>query len=358
MTDKLNNNDIDNEMSFFDLLIIIKKWLIYLKSYTYLFLVFGMIGSCMGLVYYVVKKPIYIATLTFAMEDEKSTSGGLGGALGLASSLGFDIGGGASSVFSGSNVVELMKSRKMIEQTLLRKVIINKKETKLLDLYIDFNGTKKGWEKAGINEKLNFSNTRDQFSLQMDSVLGIIYKSVLEDNLKVSQKDKKVSIISIDVSSRNQIFSKYFAETLAKEVSEFYIETKSSKAKKNVEILEKQVDSVRNELNKAISGVAIANDNTYNLNPALNIRRIPSAQKQVDVQANTAILTQLVANLELARVTLRRDTPLIQIIDYPILPLSEVKISIFKSIFVGLFFGIFATIFFLTYKKIKTQYFK
>jgi hypothetical protein len=38
------------------------------------------------------------------------------------------------------------------------------------------------------------------------------------------------------------------------------------------------------------------------LNPALNVRRAPSARKQVDVQANTAILTELVKQSELAKV--------------------------------------------------------
>ena len=57
-------------------------------------------------------------------------------------------------------------------------------------------------------------------------------------------------------------------------------------------ILQKQTDSIRGELNRAITGVAVANDNTFSLNPALNVRRTPSARRQVDVQANTAILTE------------------------------------------------------------------
>jgi uncharacterized protein involved in exopolysaccharide biosynthesis len=52
------------------------------------------------------------------------------------------------------------------------------------------------------------------------------------------------------------------------------------------------------------------------LNPALNVRRAPSARKQVDVQANTAILTELVKQSELAKV-IAQETPLIQVIDRP-----------------------------------------
>ena len=102
-----------------------------------------------------------------------------------------------------------------------------------------------------------------------------------------------------------------------------------------MEILERQTDSIRRELNNAISGVATANDNTFNLNPALNARRVPSSRKQVDVQANVAILTELVKQTELAKVTFRRETPLIQVLDRPILPLKKDKFGKVKGIVVG-----------------------
>jgi hypothetical protein len=89
-------------------------------------------------------------------------------------------------------------------------------------------------------------------------------------------------------------------------VSDFYIDTKSKKSRENMLILERQTDSIRRELNGAITGVAVANDNTFNLNPALNVRRAPA--RKVDVQANTAILTELVKQSELAKVTLRKET--------------------------------------------------
>lgn len=131
----------------------------------------------------------------------------------------------------------------------------------------------------------------------------------------------------VTVVSENEIFSKTFAELIVKEVSEFYVETKSKKATLNLDILQKQTDSVRNELNAAITGVALSQDNTYNLNPALNIKRVPSSRRQIDVQANTAMLTQLVQNLELAKVAVRKETPLIQEIDRPVFPLPQSRVS-------------------------------
>jgi uncharacterized protein involved in exopolysaccharide biosynthesis len=176
---------------------------------------------------------------------------------------------------------------------------------------------------------------RQYFTRVHDSIMGKMYEDLSKTSLSVAQKDKKISIISIDVNSTNELFAKAFSETLAKQVSDFYINTKSKKARMNMAILQKQTDSIRAELNGAITGVAVANDNTFMLNPALNVNRAPSAKRQVDVQANTAILTELVKQTELAKVTLRKETPLIQVIDRPILPLPKEKFGKAKGILLG-----------------------
>jgi hypothetical protein len=162
-----------------------------------------------------------------------------------------------------------------------------------------------------------------------------MYKDLSKEGLIVAQKDKKIAIISMDVSSTNELFSLYFCEALAKQVGKFYVDTKSKKARMNMAILQKQTDSIRAELNGAITGVAAASDATFMLNPAMNVRRAPSARRQVDVQANTAILTELVKQSELAKVTVRKETPLIQVIDRPILPLHKEGLGKVKGLMIG-----------------------
>ncbi len=112
-------------------------------------------------------------------------------------------------------------------------------------------------------------------------------------------------------------------------------------------ILQHQADSVRQRLNMAISGVAMANDANPNLNAAMQVLRAPSQQRQVDVQANTAILTELVKNLELAKLALRRETPLIQVIDKPLLPLKVDKLGKLKALVFGGFLAGFFTCLYL-----------
>jgi len=294
------------------------------------------IGAALGLAYSFSSKPIYTATLSFALEDEKS-GGGLGGALGLASSFGFDLGGGGGSIFTGSNLNELFKSRSMVEQTLLTPVNYNGKAISLAEMYIQENEWRESWENKPQFKNIQFlpQSKRKDFTRVHDSIMGVMYSDISKTGLSVGQKDKKIAIITIDVNSTNELFAKYFTEALVKNVSDFYVDTKSKKARMNMAILQKQTDSVRGALNGAITGVAVANDNTFMLNPALNVRRAPSARRQVDVQANTAILTELVKQSELAKVTLRKETPLIQVIDKPILPLKKEKFGKANGIVLG-----------------------
>jgi hypothetical protein len=166
------------------------------------------------------------------------------------------------------------------------------------------------------------------------------------------QKDKKVTILTIEVSSEDEFFSKTFCESIAKETSDFYIQTKSKKARLNTDVLKYQVDSVRKELNGAITGVAAEVDNVYNLNPAFNIKSANSKKKQIDVQANTAVLTNLVVQLELAKITLRKETPLIQLIDKPKLPLTKEKFGSLGLLLLGFMLSILFTILYLLGLKI------
>ena len=328
-------NEQNDEISLKELLEKAKEWFDYLLSQCKIIVLAGIVGAVLGLSYSFIKKPKYTATLSFALEDEKS--GGLGGALGLASSFGIDLGGSGGGAFSASNLTELFKSRAMVEKTLLSAVTVENKKISLAEMYIQNKGWRVKWNDKPKLAAIQFlpEAKRNDFNRVQDSILGVIYTDLSKAALSVAQKDKKISIISIDVVSENELFSKYFCEALVNEVSDFYVETKSKKARENMLILERQTDSIRRELNGAISGVAVANDNTFGLNPAMNVRRVPSARRQVDVQANTAILTELVKQSELAKVTLRKETPLIQVIDQPILPLNKEKFGKAKGIILG-----------------------
>ncbi len=344
----------EDEISLKELIIKLKDWCTYLLSKWMVIGLAGIIGASIGLVYALNDKPIYTATLSFVLEDEKSGGGGLSGALGLASQFGIDVGGSAGGIFTGTNLLELFKSRRMVEQTLLKPVAVGGKTISYAEWYIQNAQWRKVWEKKSGYENIQFlpNADRDKFTRVQDSIMGVMYSDLSKNGLVVSQKDKKISIISVEVKSLDELFAKSFTEAIAKEVSDFYVQTKSKKANLNMAILERQTDSIRQELNGAITGVAVANDNTFGLNPALNVQRVPSARRQVDVQANTAILTVLVQQTEMAKVTLRKETPLIQVIDRPILPLKKEKFGKAKGILLGGFLAGFLIVLGLVFRKL------
>ena len=344
-----NNNDIQNiaedEISLKELILKIKDWYRFLLSKWIVLVAAGTIGGAIGFGYAFTQKVTYTASLSFALEDEKSGGGGLSGALGLASSLGIDLGGSAGGAFSGANLLELMISRNIVEKALLNPITVNGKTQSLAQHFINFNELNKNWYEKPTLKNLVFEvgADRSKYTLQQDSILGKIYESIVGDNglLSVAQKDKKISIINIEVKSTDELFSKAFTESIAQEVSSYYIEIKSKKARQNMEILQHQTDSIRTELNRSIVGVARAVDNTFALNPAMQIQKTGISKRQFDVQVNTAMLTQLVTNLEMAKVSLRKETPLIQVIDKPILPLKKEGIGKLKLLIIGSFLAIF-----------------
>jgi hypothetical protein len=291
----IEQEDFDNdEISLKDFKIKIKKWFRYLKSKWKLILFSFFIGGLIGLTISLIIKPKYKALLTFAMEEDKSPGGGggLSSALGLASSLGIDLGGNGGGAFAASNLSALMKSRLIIEKVLLDSHSIKGKNITLAEYYIQFNNLRKKWNKYPSLKGIKFENNSDRskFTLQQDSILKELYIQLTKkENLDIKQKDKKVTILEIEVNSEDELFSKLFCEAVANETSELYIQTKSKKSRINTNILQKQADSVRTVLNNNITGVAREADNVFNLNPTLNVKSANSKKIQVDVTANTEV---------------------------------------------------------------------
>jgi len=358
MAEQNTTEQFDNdEISLKELILKIKEWYQFLLTKWKLIILMGVIGGVIGFTYAYFQKPTYKAVLTFALEEDKG--GGASGLGGLASQFGFDIGGSGGGAFAGSNLIELMKSRLLVEKTLLNPIEVNGKTISIAEYYIQINKMREAWDKNPAFKNIQFlpNADRSKFTLQQDIILMGIYSAVTAPEcLFIGQREKKLSFTCIEVNSSDEKFSKIFCENLAKETSEYYIEIKSKKARINVEILQHQVDSIRGQFNSSINQVASASDDIFNLNPALKSKGTQPAKRQVDLQINTTMLTSLVTNLEMSKMALRKETPLIQVIDKPIFPLEKEKLSKLKSLVLGGFLAGFLTVLYLVlsslYKKL------
>ena len=358
MPDKDLQKDLpeEDDLTLKEIVHMLQGYYVYLKSKIKYIAVFVLLGALLGAASASSKSTKYTASLSYALEDGKSGGGRLSG---LASSFGVNVGGGGNSgAFSGNNLMELYKSRSMVEQTLLAPVVENGKKLSLAEYYIRDKKWRNSWkkEKPELNDQLKFppQADRDLFSRPQDSIMGVIYKQLTKNHLSVEQRDKQMSIGTIELTHPNEYFAQQFTLSLTETVADFYVKTKSKRSKENLDILQQQTDSVRNALNTSIKELAVANDNNFGLNPAYRVETVSSAKEQVDVQANTAILEELVKQTEVAKVSLRKQTPLIQVIDRPILPLEKEETSLLKSVVIGGFIaGVLVIGFFIAYREYK-----
>ncbi len=311
----------------------------------------SVVGGAMLLVFSIYRPTEYKAQLFFIV-DEDHDAMGLGAASGILSQLGLNLGGLTSSggFFEGDNIIEFLKSRSMIDKTLLSNIGELEGETNLLvDRFVEISGFRKKWARKAHLTTLEFKDTTGIYV--QDSVMARLYKRINKKHLKIAKKNKRLNIIEINFRSSDEKFSKVFVETLIQNASDFYIQTRTLRSKENLEVLTHQVDSVRQELNKAIGGVAAATDANPDPNRALQSLRVGSQLRTVDVQANTEILKELVKNQELAKITLRNEKPIIQILDKPILPLENNKIGKALAMLIGGTLGGFLICFFLILRK-------
>ncbi|MDN3587291.1 lipopolysaccharide biosynthesis protein [Pedobacter aquatilis] len=342
----------NDEISLKELLLKIQDWWRFILSKWALILIFGILGSALGFWYATIKKTIYIATTTFVLEDEKA-GGGLNNLAGLASMAGVDLGGTGGGIFQGDNILELYKSHKMLQQTLLTSINADQKVQTLAERYIQFNELDKKWEKRPELIKLKFkADSLIDGNIYLipnrlrDSILTEIVDDISKNYLLVTKPDKKLSIIKVDVKAKDEVFAKEFNEAIVKNVNNFYLLTKIKKSRRNVEIMQHKTDSVRAVMNGAIySAVAVA-DATPNLNPTRQVQRVAPAQRaQFSAETNKAILGSLVQNLEMSKVALMKETPLLEVVDVPFYPLQKDKFSKVKGIvFGGVLFGFIALI--------------
>jgi len=355
MESQRNENATNENISLKSIILKIYDWIRYLSSKWVTIIIFCIIGGALGFTYAHFKKTVFTAITTFVLEDEKSANG-LGNLAGLASMAGVDIASGGG-IFQGDNIISLYKSRLMLTKTLLTRVDIDGKRQLLIDRYLESKDPKIQSD-VKSNSKLSFSENKDNDFVippnrMKDSVLANIVLDINKNYLNVYKPDKKLSSIVVEVKSYDEEFAKAFNDALVKNVNNFYIDTKTKKTLKNINILQHKTDSVRAAMNGEIYSAVAVVDATPNLNPTRQVQRVAPAQRaQFSAETNKAVLGEMVKNLEISKMTFLKETPLIQIIDEPILPLPKKQLGIKFGILLGMIIFCFLACVYLVISKV------
>jgi len=342
---ELNQHIESDEISLKELILkgkeiwqfLLKKWIIIIVA--------AFIGATIGVAIAWLTKPLYIAKLTFSVENEKSNP--LGAYSGLASMAGIDLGSSGGSMFSSDNIMSILTSRKMIVNTLLSPITIDNKKITLIEYWLTFNHINDQWKRKPKLAKLKFtlSLNPDSLTRLQDSVLTNIQTSLIKTVISINKPDKKLSLIESSCTSTNELFSKIFLETLNNQVTYFYISIKTKRLKENVDILQNKADSLYKVISNSIYKSATLTD--QNINMVKQIAGVDRQKKQIDLQVASTAYTEIIKNLEMAKITLQKETPLIQVIDQPVLPLLKEKASRLKGLLIGGFLAGFLMVGFL-----------
>ena len=339
-----NYND---EIQLKDILIKLSEYKTYLfrKKFTIIF-VSGFFFM-FGIVYALYSDKKYTAELTFVVEDQQQGGGALGSMTGIASQFGFDIGGSSSSTFSQNNILELLKSRGVVESALMQTRKVNKKEDLLIEHYLHINKIRDIWKADEDLSPVSFHGKLNQYN---DSVSGDIWKNIIEDKLLVELQSDEANIINLSYTSVDDEFAKMFVETLIEQMSKMYISHQTAQSSNTLDFLSSRADSVFIELEMAEEEFAKVKDINQRIVKASG--RLKELQLMRNVEVLNTMYLEIVKNLEISKLTLLNQTPIIQIIDKPILPLQVEENS---KTFLGLlaaFLGGFLSLAFFVFRKL------
>lgn len=343
-----SNNTVVETSSFINIYKLTVFWISFLKKKINIIIVCLILSAAISYIYAINQPVIYDAKITFIVEDGKSGSNGLGGLASLAGQFGVDVTGNTSGgILSGENIILYFKSVSLAREV-LTSPWLNDSSISFADIYTSVYDYKKRWIKANLKE-IRFPPLRSgkiKYTRIQDSLLNKMASHILENEFFINRVDKKAGFISVTTTMNDEMLSKVYCEKIVQIAIEKYIKIRTERQKKTVEKLQNRADSISRILtNKTLtSAVLQTSSSTMDINPLYKTN--PSVAYEASLRDKSllgAIFASVTQNLELAKFTLSQETPVIQIIDRPVLPLEKTKVSLIRTVFISVFFTFFFT---------------
>jgi len=309
-----------------------------LKKRILLILSVAIIFSLIGFGFSKLQEDKYTAVLSFIVE-EQSEGTNLSSLSGMASLVGIDMGGGASSSFNQQNIIELLKSRKIIERTLNNTCEIEGKSDLFLNHYIRINNLIT--DSSIIDLSSNYYN---------DSITSIVWFRIINRDMEILFQNDEANILNLSFESLNAELAKTFTEIVIDEMSEMYIDYQTEKSRNTLDNLQSRSDSIFKDLKTSERNFARVKDKNRRVMTASG--RLEELQYMREVEILQAVYLELRKNIELTHMSLLNETPLIQIVDKPVLPLENINRSTLFWIVIFSFLGVFTVCFIIILRKL------
>jgi hypothetical protein len=354
----------ENELTLKDIILLVQD---YLKEILRRWKVFPIIIipiTCLLLYNAISYRTVYPGQITFIVTEDEADGGGIADILG-------SLGGGGKDESALEKVLQLFRSRRIIENTLFEKITIDGEEKfianhiineygldDLLSDYKSFGGlTSAEWIKV-LNDKENYEyvhEDKEKFDLAGKQLMKVLYNRIV-GNTKLgiepiinSTIDEKSGIMSIYLSTVNEELTAEMLLKLYDRLSQYYIDKTVEKQKKIYDIAQFKADSIQVELSVADRSLAEFEDANRNLVWVRGELKRTKLQRQARLLEGFYSAT--VQQLEMADFALRRKTPYVQIIDEPARPINPQGKSKSQAIILGLGIGFFIGLIYIVVRK-------
>lgn len=292
----------------------------------------------------------YEAELTFMVNEDDG--GGLGGMSAILGQIGF--GGGSRGKNNLGKILELAKSRNIIQQVILDTILINGEEDILGNHLIKLYNYHEEWEADTVGLKQFSFNSLEQSSRTHNKALKILYSNIIgssgENGLLSNEFSDETGIMKFTTKTIDEDLSIHLCKKIYEKLSTFYVTKTVEKQQQTFDVMLKKVDSLKKEMQIAEYSLANFRDSHTGLFTAK--AKLRELQLQRDVQILNEMYAVSLKNFEIADFSLKNKTPFIQLIDEPISPIKPQKESIVKNLILGIFLGIFIALILIIAQKI------
>ena len=296
---------------------------------------------------------IYPAALTFMVDEDEGTNiSAFSGILGQ-----FGLGGAARGKYNLDKILEISRSRRVIQMALFSKVTIENKHDYLANHIIKAFDLHKKWKKdtSGLNGFLFTHDDAEEFkkteNRALKSVLGILNGSKKNPGIYKTSYDENTGIMRLEIDGPTEAVSIHFIDTLFNRLSTYYVEKSIEKAQATYSIVKSKTDSISLALSSAEYQLANFIDRTRNV---LSMRegRLQEERLTNHVTRLQLMYGEALKNLEIAEFSLKNKEPFIAMIDNPLPPIKPLKKSKLIELIKGGILGVFLGIAFVVGRKI------
>lgn len=292
----------------------------------------------------------YHGELTFMVNEDDG--GGLGG---MSAILGqFGLGGGGRGKNNLDKILELSKSRYILQQVIFDSIELNGQNDFVGNHIIRIYDYHEKWSDDTTGLK-NFLFVNNELSTRVEKkVLKTIYHKIIGkgkiEGIFITGYDEKTGIMRFNSRSPNEKLSIDLCKILYNYLSDFYVTRTVEKQQQTFDVMLQKVNSVKTEMTAKEYQLAKFLDENRGLYTAR------AKQRELELKRDVQLLNEMYAvtlkNFEIADFSLKNKTPFIQLIDEPMSPLPVQAESIPRNVIIGSFIGFVLAVLFVCVRKI------